>query len=135
MSLCEGLLTRIRKTDKVDEKAVLDFFLVNDHMKPFIIKMVIDEEKDHILTNLSQAKKNHRAVDSDHLSLQLYMNLQFSKLKPDRKVLFNIKNKSCQEKFKYITDQTTKLSDCFNNDSPILEQSKKFLKTLNSFLH
>ena len=98
MSLCEGLLTRIRKTDKVDEKTVLDFFLVNDKMKPFIIKMVIDEEKYHILTYLSQAKKNHRAVDSDHLSLQLYMNLQFSKLKLDRKVLFNIKNKSCQEK-------------------------------------
>ena len=94
MSLCEGLLTRIRKTDKVDEKAVLDFFLVNDRMKPFIIKMVIDEEKDHILTNLSQAKKNHRAVDSDHLSLQFYMNLQFSKLKPGRKVLFNITRNS-----------------------------------------
>ena len=37
-SICEGLITRQRKVESRIEKAVLDFFIVNDKLVPFLKK-------------------------------------------------------------------------------------------------
>ena len=47
---CEGLITRSRRKNGVLELSVLDFFVVCDQVLPFIKKMVIDEQKEYILT-------------------------------------------------------------------------------------
>ena len=46
MSLCEGTVTRIRETVKSVEKSSIDFYFVNDILKPFITKMKIDSKKE-----------------------------------------------------------------------------------------
>ena len=51
LPICEGLVTRSRMKDDVEERSVLDFFLVCSRVLPFVTKMVIDEDRKHILTN------------------------------------------------------------------------------------
>ena len=45
LDICEGIIKRRRVTIKKEEKAVLDFFVVCDLVLQFIVKMVIDEDK------------------------------------------------------------------------------------------
>ena len=44
-NICEGVITRQRKVQSRIEKAVLDFFVVNDKFAPFLKKMIVDEKK------------------------------------------------------------------------------------------
>ena len=53
---CQGLVTRRRMCNGVAEESVLDFFVVCNRVLPFVKRMVIDEEKQYILTNYQQAK-------------------------------------------------------------------------------
>ena len=41
-SICEGLITRKRQVESKTEKEVLDFFLVNEKLEPFLKRMVVD---------------------------------------------------------------------------------------------
>ena len=45
LDVCEGLITRERVLENKTEKAVLDFIIINEKMRPFIRKMIIDEKK------------------------------------------------------------------------------------------
>ena len=65
---CEGLITRRRITVKRVEESVLDLFIINSRILPFVSKLVIDEEGKYSLTNFAQFKKNKRAIKSDHWS-------------------------------------------------------------------
>ena len=56
LSICEGLVTRSRLRDGKLEESVLDFFVVCSKILPFVSKMVIDERKEHVLTNYKNAK-------------------------------------------------------------------------------
>ena len=47
LSLCEGLITRMRKVESRTEKAVLDFFVVNEKLRPFLNKMIVDESREY----------------------------------------------------------------------------------------
>ena len=50
LPLCEGTITRSRVKDGKVEKSILDFFVVCSRVLPHITKMVIDENKKHVLT-------------------------------------------------------------------------------------
>ena len=65
---CEGLITRSRRKNGVLELSVLDFFVVCDQVLPFIKKMVIDEQKEYILTNYQNVRNTGVAVDPDHFT-------------------------------------------------------------------
>ena len=112
--------------EKRIEQAVLDFFIVNDKIRPFLNRMIIDEEKEHCLSNLAQKKKNKRAVESDHNALILEMNIEFSNRKPERQQMFNFKNKVCQEVFKKETEKNPELLKCFENEMSIEYQAKNW---------
>ena len=45
LSICEGLITRSRTKDDVEERSVLDLFVVCARVLPYVTKMVIDEDK------------------------------------------------------------------------------------------
>ena len=45
MDICEGTVTRIRETVKSVEKSSIDFYIVNDMLKPFITNITIDTKK------------------------------------------------------------------------------------------
>ena len=70
--------------------------------------MKIDEEKKYILTNYKPAKKGSKAIDSDHFTLMMDVNLEIAPEKPQRREIFNFKNKQDQEVFKDITKSNYK---------------------------
>ena len=113
LSLCQGLITRSRVKDGVVEESVLDFFIVCSLVLPHITKMVIDDSKSHILTNYKQVRKSGKAIDSDHFTEYLDMDLEVIKEKPERQELFNFKDKQCQEKFTILTSETKEFTECF----------------------
>jgi hypothetical protein len=57
LDLCKGLITRVRKIQKGEEKAVLDFFIICDKILPFLKRMIIDEDRLHVLTNFNSVRK------------------------------------------------------------------------------
>ena len=71
LSLCKGLFTRICKTKTNIEKGILDFFVVCNRILPLIKCMEIDERKQNIPTNYTQVKKGGKAVDSDHVPIEM----------------------------------------------------------------
>ena len=106
MPQCEGLVTRRRICNGVVEESVLDFFIVCNRVLPFVKKMVIDEEKKYILTNYKQAKKGGKAVDSDHFTEYMDIDLNFVSEKPERIEIFNFKDEKSQFNFRKSTTET-----------------------------
>ena len=58
--------------------------------------------------------------------------LQFVSEKPQRREIFNFKNKKSQERFKNITSNTTQFSECFKSNLPFEDQIKQWRHVLNS---
>ena len=42
LEICEGTITRQRKVENKTEMAILDFFIMNEKMRPFLKRMFID---------------------------------------------------------------------------------------------
>ena len=103
LPLCEGIVTRVRMKEEKEERSVLDFFVVCARVLPHISRMVIDEDKKHILTNYKPAKKGTKANDTNHFTEILDVNLELIPEKPSRKVMFNFKDKQAQAYFRDIT--------------------------------
>ena len=135
LKLCEGMITRVRELESRTEKAILDFFIINDRMMPFIDKMIIDEERNYPLSNFVHLKKNGKVVETDHNALILEMNMNVCKQKPERVEILNMKNKECQAVFKEETDNNLELLANFSNDLPPEVQCHKWYKTFNHILH
>ena len=66
--------------------------MVCHRVLPFIRKMVIDERKEHILTNYKKARKGEKAVDSDHYTEYMDVDLKLLSEKPEQIELFNFKS-------------------------------------------
>ena len=88
LSLCEGLITRSRIKDGILESSILDFFVVCSRILPHIRKMVIDEDRRYILTNYTQARNGGKAVDSDHATEYVDVDLKIVTEKPERKEIY-----------------------------------------------
>ena len=97
--------------------------------------MIIDEKREFCVSNFAQFKKNRRVIESDHNGLILELDIQFSYKKLERKEMFNLKNKECQEAFKVETEINQDLLKCFSNELPFQVESKQWLKTFNSILY
>ena len=139
MEICKGLITRKREVKHSlgikTEEAVLDFFVINERRFPYIKRMLIDEEREFTLSNFSQLKQNMRVIESDHNPLILDLSIDFSRRKPARIEMFNLKNKYCQETFKQETDTNSDLIEVFNTKLPFDIQCNQWFKTFNSILH
>ena len=132
LPICEGLITRNRLKNGIEERSVLDFFVVCSRILPFVSKMIIDEDKNYILTNYKNVKKGQKAVDSDHFTQYMDLDLQYISEKPKRREIFNLKNKKSQAIFKSITSSTSEFSECFNNDIPFEKQIENWRFVLKS---
>ena len=106
LPICEGLITRMRTKGEITEKSVLDFFVVCSRILPYVTKMVIDEDKKHILTNYKVCKIGRRATDSDHFTEYMDVNLKFKIEKSERKEIFKFKDESSLKTFTKITSNT-----------------------------
>ena len=71
-----NLITRSRTKNGAKELSILDFFVVCDRVLPFVQKMVIDESRKFIFTNYRNVKRGGEAVDSDHLTQIMDLDLK-----------------------------------------------------------
>ena len=109
LNICQGTITRKRVLENRTEKAILDFFIMNEIMRPLLLEMVIDEERDFCLSNFSQIRQNKRVIETDHNLMYVDFNISVPKRKPERLELFNLRNKNCQELFTKETEENTEL--------------------------
>ena len=135
LSLCQGLITRRRiKSDKLEE-SVIDFFLVCNRVLPHVRKMVIDEDKNFILTNYKKAKFGGKATDSDHFTQYMDIELEIENIKPEKNEIYNFKNKESQKMFQQITSETTEFTECFKTNAPLNCQIENWRKLLKSYCY
>ena len=132
LPVCRGLVTRSRIKDGVKEESILDFFVVCDTVLPYIKEMVIDDSKDYILTNYKAAKQTGKAVDSDHFTQYMDLNLKISKERPERNEIFNFKDKKSKEAFKNNTSETEEFTACFEGEASLKEKIDNWKQVLIS---
>ena len=135
LNTCEGVITRKRVLENRIEEAVLDFFLINEKLRPFFKNLLIDEERKFCLSNLAQIKKNKRIIETDHNAMIAEMNLEVNRRKPIREEMLNLRNRDCQKAFKETSEDDPELINCFNNNLPIKVQSRQWMKRFNVLLH
>ena len=133
LPVCQGLITRRRVRDGKLEESVLDFFVICSRMLPYLTKMVVDVSNNYILTNYQQVKRGGKAVDSDHATEYMDMDIEIESEKPERIEMYNFKNTEAQMKFLELTSETNEFTKCFENKMPVLKQVDKWLEMLNSF--
>ena len=124
LQLCQGLITRKRRTVNTYEQSVLDLFFVCDKMLPFVSKMHVDEQGTHQLTNFSH--KHNKVTETDHTTVLLHIDLKFPILKPHRIEEFNFRSSECQNVFRDLTSQRNVLSTCFFNNQSFSKQISHF---------
>ena len=100
LPICKGLITRSRLQDGKLEESVLDIFVVCSSLLPYVKRMVIDENKKYILTNYHKAKNGEKAVDTDHFTEFMDLEIETVEEKPVREEIFNFKDLESQELFK-----------------------------------
>ena len=84
------------------------------------------------MTNYKPARKGEKAIDSDHFTEYLDINLKVNPLKPVRKEIYNFKCKQSQEVFKEITSNTEEFSNCFEDNNSFFDQIDNWRKVLQA---
>ena len=135
LQLCEGTITRMRKTTRGVEKSVLDVFVACDKILPYIERMKVDEKRESGLTNFKAVKKIGRVVESDHNPVIMELKLSYSAIKPERIEVFQFKDKIAQAEFQKLTTDTNDFTDCFKNDFDFEVQAANWRKMLNNYFH
>ena len=100
-------------------------------MNIYLERMIIDEEKCYPLSRYLKGEKK----DSDHHTLILDLNISFQKKNPERKEVFNFRNKECQENFYLKTEVMTSLVKCFANENSLEKQSSDCFESMNRYFH
>ena len=136
--LCEGTITRYRKTINGEEKAVIDFFIVCRKFLKLIIKMEVDDKRVHTLTKFSNKRGDKNIKKSDHNILSLLINSNWTTLLKDgadRIEIYNYKNKEDFERFKEETEHNLDLKNCFEETNEDLNVSAdRWLSIVNRLI-
>ena len=92
--------------------------------------MEIDESKHNILTNYTQVRKGSKAVDNDHLPMEINLDLKILPIKPTKIVVYNFKDEGAITIFKNNTTDTNNFTNCFNSMLSLQDQCKNWKNTL-----
>ena len=133
LPVCQGLITRKRDLmSGKSEKSVIDFVVVCSCVLPYVTEMIIDEANQFITTNYTQAKTTKvKAINSDHNTQFVKVNLKVVPCKEVNREIFNLKNLECQMSFKRSTDKTYDFSSCFKGNETLLVKCEKWKKSLD----
>ena len=132
LTLCKGVITRKRKTDKRNEESALDLFLVCNRIMPYVLQMHVDEQGEHQLSNFRGIKNRQKVTESDHAKVELHLDIQFPQALPPRNETFNFKSDHCKKLFKECTTNTKRFSMCLSSSESFPEQIKSWEKNLKS---
>ena len=127
---CKGLITRRCITKKVREESIIDFVICCDEMIDIIEGMVIDEEKNFVLTKYRKTKKRIKIQESDHNSIVTNIKATWNKSKNIKRIeMYNLKDEEGLKKFHEMTNSDVFLSEVFGDkNKSIGVQTKHFLK-------
>ena len=129
---CEGVITRRRITKDSTEESIIDHVIITEDMENDMASLIIDEDRNYGLTNISKTKKGVKTSLSDHNPLISNFEIKWCrKTKSPRVEMFNLKDKTCQEKFKNMTSQIGKISSAFNDEDDIDTCTKKLINNLD----
>ena len=93
---------------------------------PYITEMIIDEEDKFITTNYTQSKVKVKAINSDHNTIFVKMNMHVISKREDKREIFNLKNELCQFTFKRSTENAKELLSCLNSRENISVKCEKW---------
>ena len=130
---CLGTITRRRVTTKGVEESAIDFVIFSKGLEHDFESMIVDEEKNHVLTRFNKTKKGKKKlIQSDHNVNLTKFNIAWRKTEmKERNEMYNLKNKKCQNDFTETSNNSTMLSDIFDTEKDLDKKLKEFLKKLN----
>ena len=133
---CTGLITRRRVTKDRTEESSIDLVITSPDMVNDFMSLHIDDDRNHVITKLTNAKDGSKKVESDHNVLVTKFKFKWHKNKTHEKnEIYNLKNKQGQAKFKEETSNNNYLSSVFEDEEEDLEEStNKFIKRLNKLI-
>ena len=130
--LCEGSITRQRKTINGVEKSILDFVIICEQLLPHFRRMLVDENRENTLTKFCSLKGARVKSESDHNPIYVEFNLTYRRCSAEkRREIFDFKNESSQKIFYEITHTCQKLRACFNGNKSPEDATNDFFKTLH----
>ena len=94
--------------------------------------MIIDNKRNKTITNYRGKKLGRKAVDSDHVTFILNINLNILPQKQQRMQMLDFKNAEGQAIFKRKATETNEFTQCFENMLPLLEQCEEWFHTLKA---
>ena len=134
MDVCKGLVTRKRTTKTAIEESIIDFVIFSEDIEKEVKSILIDDERNHVLTRITKTKKGIVKVESDHNMIFTHLRMPWNrKVKSQRYEIFNLKNEDCQKEFKKATTQVNNkgyLSSVFEENEDINIATEKFMKRL-----
>ena len=99
--LCEGTITRYRRTVSSVESSVLDYVIASKCLSSSLRKMVIDEKRELTMTKYANCKGKRVIKESDHNSIFVQFNINIKKSVTSKRVeIFYFKNLEAQKKFR-----------------------------------
>ena len=123
---CRGTITRKRKKAGKLEESVLDYFIVNKKIAPYIDSMEIDESQTKSLTRY----KKGTAICSDHNILTCNFNVPVERKRCLRTEVYRLRNEEELKLFKERTTNTDKFTRYFAEEGDVRDQGKKWMKML-----
>ena len=134
--VCKGTITRKRTTTQRTEQSVISYVLVSEDLVDKIESVLIDEEREHVLTRVSKTKNGIEHKESDHNVIETRMTLPWNKTEvPKKEAMFNLKNEKCKKLFKKETSKNNNLSKVFGDEENLDKATDIFMKKLNKLLH
>ena len=125
-----GVITRKRNTKTNTEESAIDFVIISSDLLKSLESITIDEERNNVLTSITNTKKGVIRQESDHNSIITKLNIKWEKKKESERIeVFNFKDKERLEKFKEITENTTQLSSISDSKENIHKERRGTLET------
>ena len=107
-------------------------------MFQFVKRMKIDEERAYVLTKYATEKGKKDKKESDHNPLIVDFEILMPSFKSNntREEIFDLRNEEGQKVFKELSNNSSKLTNCFKDASEnVNNQMGKWKKNLEAMLH
>ena len=132
--ICDGIITRQRKTVDRSEKSVIDFFIVCSNFFRLIKRMKVDEEKKYSLCSYSKRNGIVNIKESDHNLIYIEVMKKWKTFVGNkREEIFNFNDEEGHVKFVAETNENQALRNCFEDENEDVEiSSRRWLKLLNT---
>ena len=128
-----GGITRRRDTETGIEQSIIELVLISDDLEEHLESFTVDEEQNLVMTDIRKTKNNVKVTHSDHKVLITKFKVQWNrKVRKERKEIFNLKNKECQQIFKENTTKDKKLSKAAEEKEDLEIATASFLTVLDT---